>query len=108
MELEPFGQNAFLLRGWPAVLAERQAKLGFLEPLKEVAETWRAGNRALLELWRRVASAAAIRAGEELSPTEQEALIAAWKETREPARCPHGRPVAVKITFEELAKKLGR
>lgn len=108
VELEPFGQNAFLLRGWPAVLAERQAKLGFLEPLKEVAETWRAGNRAFLELWRRVACAAAIRAGEELSPTEQEALITAWKETREPARCPHGRPVAVKITFEELAKKLGR
>lgn len=108
VELEPFGQNAFLLRGWPAVLAERQAKLGFLEPLKEVTETWRAGNRALLELWRRVACAAAIRAGEELSPTEQEALIMAWKETREPARCPHGRPVAVKITFEELAKKLGR
>jgi len=108
VELEPFGQRAFLLRGWPAVLAERQARLGFLEPLLAVAESWRAGNRELLELWREVACSAAIRAGEELSQSEQEALISAWKATKEPARCPHGRPIAVKLTFEEIAKKLGR
>lgn len=108
VELEPFGGNAFLVRGWPLVLAERQAKLGFSEPLRAVATLWRAGNRELLELWREVACAAAIRAGEELSPAEQEALIAAWKGTREPARCPHGRPVAVRLTFPEIREKLGR
>ncbi|MCX7844620.1 MAG: DNA mismatch repair endonuclease MutL [Candidatus Bipolaricaulota bacterium] len=108
VELEPFGGNAFLVRGWPAALAERQAKLGFLEPLRAVATLWRAGNRELLELWREVACAAAVRAGEELSPAEQEALIAAWKSTKEPARCPHGRPVAVRLTFAEIREKLGR
>jgi DNA mismatch repair protein MutL len=106
--LEPFGPNVFLVRGWPAPLAERQARWGFLEPLREAAEQWGTGNRALLELWRRIACAAAIRAGEELSPAEQESLISAWKNTKEPARCPHGRPVAVKLTFEEIARKLGR
>jgi DNA mismatch repair protein MutL len=108
VELEPFGSRAFLVRGWPAALAERQARLGFLEPLLAVAESWRTGNRELLGLWREVACSAAIRAGEELSPSEQEALISAWKATKEPARCPHGRPIAVKLTFEEIAKKLGR
>lgn len=108
VELEPFGRNAFLVRGWPLALAERQARLGFSEPLRAVATLWRAGNRELLELWREVACAAAIRAGEELSPAEQEALIAAWKETKEPARCPHGRPIAVKLTFPEIREKLGR
>jgi DNA mismatch repair protein MutL len=108
VELEPFGANAFLVRGWPLALAERQARLGFEEPLKAVAEVWRAGNRELLELWREVACAAAIRAGEELSPAEQEALVAAWKSTKEPARCPHGRPIALKLTFPEIREKLGR
>ncbi len=108
VELEPFGGNAFLVRGWPLSLAERQAKLGFVEPLRAVASLWRAGNRELLELWREVACAAAIRAGEELSSTEQEALILAWKQTKEPARCPHGRPIAVKLTFPEIREKLGR
>lgn len=108
VELEPFGPRAFLVRGWPAALAERQARLGFLEPLLAVAESWRTGNRELLGLWREMACSAAIRAGEELSPSEQEALISAWKATKEPARCPHGRPIAVKLTFEEIAKKLGR
>lgn len=108
VELEPFGRRAFLVRGWPAALAERQARLGFLAPLLAVAESWRAGNRELLGLWREVACSAAIRAGEELTPSEQEALISAWKATKEPARCPHGRPISVKLTFEEIAKKLGR
>jgi len=108
VELEPFGRRAFLVRGWPAALAERQARLGFLDPLLSVAESWRTGNRELLDLWREVACSAAIRAGEELSPSEQEALISAWKATKEPARCPHGRPIAVRLTFEEIAKKLGR
>lgn len=108
VEIEPFGTNAFLVRGWPSALAERQAKLGFVEPLRAVATLWRAGNRELLELWREVACSAAIRAGEELSLAEQEALIAAWKSTKEPARCPHGRPIAVKLTFPEILEKLGR
>ncbi|MGQ9700141.1 MAG: DNA mismatch repair endonuclease MutL [Candidatus Bipolaricaulaceae bacterium] len=108
MELEPFGGNVFLVRGWPSALAERQAKFGFAEPLRAAASLWRAGNRELVELWREVACAAAIRAGEELSPAEQEALILAWKSTKEPARCPHGRPIAVKLTFPEIQEKLGR
>ncbi len=108
VELEPFGGNAFLVRGWPLVLAERQAKLGFEGPLRAVATLWREGQRELLQLRREVACAAAVRAGEELSPEEQEALIAAWKDTKEPARCPHGRPIAVKLTFPEIREKLGR
>lgn len=108
VELEPFGGNVFLVRGWPLVLAERQARLGFEGPLRAVATLWREGNRELLELWREVACAAAVRAGEELSLEEQEALIAAWKSTKEPARCPHGRPIAVKLTFPEIREKLGR
>ncbi len=106
--LEPFGERAFLLRGWPAPLADRQARLGFMEPVAAVADRLLEGEQPLIELWREVACAAAITAGEVLSPAEQEALIAEWKGTQEPARCPHGRPVALRLSWDHLAHELGR
>ncbi len=107
--LEPFGERGFLLRGWPAPLVDWQAKKGFREPLEAAAErALRGGEVPLEELWREIACAGAIKAGEALDPAEQEALIAEWKNTKEPARCPHGRPIALRIPWEELARRFGR
>ncbi len=107
--LEPFGERGFLLRGWPAPLAEGRARGDFRVSLEAAAvRALQGGEIPLLELWRELACAGAIKAGEALSPSEQEALIAAWKATREPARCPHGRPVVLRVTWEELARRLGR
>ncbi|MBC7221087.1 DNA mismatch repair endonuclease MutL [Candidatus Bipolaricaulota bacterium] len=108
IHLERFGERAFLLRGWPAPLADRQSRLGFQEPIGTVANQLLEGEAPLAELWREVACAAAIRAGEALSPEEQEALIAEWKATKEPSRCPHGRPVAHRIPWGDLAHRVGR
>ncbi|HIE47556.1 TPA: hypothetical protein EYP84_01525 [Candidatus Bipolaricaulota bacterium] len=106
--LEPFGDRSFLLRGWPAPLADRQARLGFAGPILALADLLLSGEAPLVELWREIACAAAIKAGTRLSREEQEALIEQWKGTREPARCPHGRPIAIQIPWEELAKRLRR
>jgi len=108
VHLAPFGERVFLLRGWPAPLVERQSRLGFQEPLDAVAERLVEGELPVVELWREVACAAAIRAGEPLTPEEQDALIRDWKGADEPARCPHGRPVAVRLSWDDLARKLGR
>jgi len=109
IHLEPFGERGFLLRGWPAPLVDWQARKGFREPLEAAAErVLRGGEVPLEELWREIACAGAVKAGEPLDPAEQEALIAEWKNTREPARCPHGRPVALRIPWEELARRFGR
>ncbi len=107
--LEPFGMGALRLRAWPAALAERQAQLGFREPLLAAAELYRShGERPLRELWRRVACGAAVKAGEALTVGEQHALVRRWKAAREPARCPHGRPVAVRLTWGDLDRGVGR
>ncbi len=107
--VEPFGGNSFRLRGWPAPLADRQAAVGFREPLLAATELYlSSAEPPLQELWRQVACGAAVKAGEELSPAEQEALVREWKACREPARCPHGRPVALFIPREELDRRVGR
>ncbi len=108
VHLEPFGETSFLLRGWPAPLADRQSRLGFQDPLDAVAERLLEGEAPVVELWREVACAAAIRAGEPLGPQERDALIRDWKATEEPGRCPHGRPVVVRLSWDDLAHKLGR
>jgi len=106
--LEPFGGHSFLLRGWPAPLADRQARLGFSGPVLALADLLLSGEPPLHELWREMACAAAIKAGEALSLKEQEELVAQWKRTRESARCPHGRPIALRLTWDDLAHQLGR
>ncbi len=106
--LEPFGRASFRLTGWPAPLSDRQAKLGYQGPVLALADELLDGEPPNEELWRRVACAAALKAGERLTDRELLALIDAWKACREPARCPHGRPVVVPLNWSELERRLGR
>jgi len=106
--LEPFGRGSFRLSGWPAPLSDRQAKLGYEAPVLAVADVLLDGEPPNEELWRRVACAAALKTGERLADRELLALIDEWKTCREPARCPHGRPVVVPLSWSELERKLGR
>ncbi len=106
--LEPFGRGSFRLSGWPAPLSDRQAKLGYEAPVLALADVLLDGEPPNEELWRRVACAAALKAGERLADRELLALIDEWKACREPGRCPHGRPVVVPLSWGELERKLGR
>ncbi|MEK7670384.1 MAG: DNA mismatch repair protein MutL, partial [Bacteroidota bacterium] len=51
---------------------------------------------------------AAIKAGDRLNPAEMVSLIDHLFATQMPYVCPHGRPVVVKISIEELDKRFGR
>ncbi|MHC5035447.1 MAG: DNA mismatch repair endonuclease MutL, partial [Planctomycetota bacterium] len=55
-----------------------------------------------------VACRGAIKAGQRLSPVEMQALIDRLFATENPYTCPHGRPIVIKLTIEELARKFGR
>jgi len=50
----------------------------------------------------------AIKSGEKLSQQEMIALIDQLFETQTPYFCPHGRPVIINISLEELDKRFGR
>jgi DNA mismatch repair protein MutL len=50
----------------------------------------------------------AIKAGERLTPEEMLALIERLFETKTPYFCPHGRPVIINISLEELDRRFGR
>ena len=51
---------------------------------------------------------AAIKAGDKLSPPEMQILIDKLFATTNPYVCPHGRPIVIKLSLEELDLRFGR
>ncbi len=60
------------------------------------------------ELIKLFACKGAVKAGQRLSAEEMASLINRLFACREPYFCPHGRPVIIKITLEDLERRFGR
>lgn len=108
-DLEPFGQNAFLLRSVPAILSEHEPRRA-LEDVLESLESERhsvaqAQEEALIRV---VCKRAAIKAGQALSMAEMQEMIRQLEACRSPRTCPHGRPTMIHISAEQLARGFGR
>lgn len=55
-----------------------------------------------------VACRSAIKAGQKLSPPEMQSLIDRLFACENPYICPHGRPIVIRFTLDELATRFGR
>lgn len=55
-----------------------------------------------------VACRSAIKAGQKLSPAEMQNLIDRLFACKNPYICPHGRPIVIRFTLDELAARFGR
>jgi DNA mismatch repair protein MutL len=108
-ELEPFGRDAFLIRAVPAFVRPG----GEATLLREVVDTLTDAPEEKLELRRdRVAATAAcksaIKKGERLAPEEMQRLLEDLARAPRPFTCPHGCPIAVEISFQELLRRFKR
>ena len=69
-------------------------------------------ERATEELSEELAAAlscrGAIKVNHRLSRQEQQALLADLVATDNPYRCPHGRPIILRLSQEEMERRLGR
>jgi DNA mismatch repair protein MutL len=61
-----------------------------------------------LEVAKIVACKSAVKAGQKLSLIEMQTLIDRLFACENPYTCPHGRPIVLKFSLDELAKKFGR
>jgi DNA mismatch repair protein MutL len=108
--VEPFGGNAVLLSGYPALLA----RIHPIEALREAADHLvRSGKapdpRVTLEgLLSMMACKAAIKAGDPLTPEEMESLIAQRHLCDDAHHCPHGRPTSLRFSRDELDRRFKR
>ncbi len=60
------------------------------------------------EIAKLIACKGAIKAGQRLKVEEMRSLINRLFACKEPYFCPHGRPVIIKITFDDLERRFGR
>lgn len=116
---EPFGPRAIAVSAVPACLKSAQAP-GFvreiLEALAAVTDERASGRKlpsreTLREKAAYVCSCkGAIKAGERLTPEQMSALLHEYHVHvgMRGYTCPHGRPLAVELTWDELERRVGR
>ncbi|WP_022853711.1 DNA mismatch repair endonuclease MutL [Thermodesulfatator atlanticus] len=102
-EIDFFGEDKLILRAYPALLGKEAKEIleAFLEEENFFPENM------LEEIISRLSCKAAKKAGEKISSQEIKSL---FKEVRQMnlTHCPHGRPFYLKISPEDVRKKLGR
>ncbi|WP_187820925.1 DNA mismatch repair endonuclease MutL [Pasteuria penetrans] len=109
IEVDFFGESTFLIRSYPAVWSVQEATAILPDWLTEVARLGKSKpTRWLAELASRWSCRASIKAQHRLSTAEMESLLQQWMNCQQPATCPHGRPVVVRMASDELAQLFRR
>jgi DNA mismatch repair protein MutL len=110
-EVEPFGTGGlFALRASPVDLRDEEVVPTLLDLLDDLAETdaSRAVGERVDAMLATVACHSVVRAGDPLSDAEASALLEAMDGVDYRAHCPHGRPVLLRISVAEIARRFGR
>ncbi|MBW4440098.1 MAG: DNA mismatch repair endonuclease MutL [Plectolyngbya sp. WJT66-NPBG17] len=96
IEVDPFGEQLWVVRSAPELLAQRE------DCAEALIELSLGGD--LLAAQVAVACRSAIRNGVALSIDEMQSLIDRWQKTRNPRTCPHGRPIYLSLEESSLAR----
>ncbi|HJL74792.1 MAG TPA: DNA mismatch repair protein MutL, partial [Candidatus Marinimicrobia bacterium] len=103
-----FGKNTVLIEAIPSEMGWGNEKTvlreiidSFLENKKKYS-SWQEGLAASY------ACHAAVKAGDSLTIQEMQALVNRLFSTEHPYYCPHGRPIIVQLSLEELDKRFER
>ena len=104
IEISEFGRNAFKVSSIPTFLVDMNLKSFFDDILSDINElkTFTI-NDLLIEKLAQKACKSAIKSGDKLTDSEITILLDKLKENIG-LKCPHGRPVAIKITRTEIDK----
>ena len=110
IELVPFGPKTMAIQAFPTLLAKAEP-CDFVQDLIDLLEHRDAGadaERLLDEILNMAACKAAIKAGQKLTDSEIEQLLADKENAESPSRCPHGRPTTIKFSISDLEKQFKR
>ena len=106
--IEPFGSNSVKINGIPNLEYKTDTKQIFMDVLDEMITGQRSNLKDVEERFiATVACKAAVKANMDLKEQEVKDLITGLLSLQNPYTCPHGRPTTIKISKEEIIKKLG-
>ena len=107
--IEPFGGAEVRLCAVPSNMFEVDPKELFMSTLSGLSETeGKALDETVLIRVATMSCKAAIKGNTIISETEARALIDELLLLDNPYHCPHGRPVMIKLSKEELDKRFNR
>jgi DNA mismatch repair protein MutL len=105
IEFKEFSSNTVVIDSLPADFrVNREEIRGLFAELVELGDLLDEKGKVA----RVLACRGAIKAGQTLSTPEMQALIDRLFATDNPYTCPHGRPIVIRWTLEELAHRFGR
>ncbi len=108
-ELEEFGEHSYVIRGVPVDLYGCSYQELFSEVLDELAQGPVQGNfEVVKDKLASMACKSAVKGNMSMSRPELEALIDELLSLDNPYFCPHGRPVIISMTKQEIEKKFKR
>lgn len=106
--IKGFGGNTVVIEGVPSGM--KIAKPETI--LNEIIDEFKENKSTSLDIRDNVAKSysckMAIKKGESLSLQEMNSLIDQLFATQSPYFCPHGRPIVINLSIEELDKRFGR
>ncbi len=110
LKVEPYGESTFLLREIPVELIKMDVESFLVDVAEELAELGivRDKENVRHKIIASMACHAAVRANQDLSIEEVDALLNDYFSRNTPPTCPHGRPVIIKYPLPELEKLFRR
>jgi len=109
-DLEPFGGESYVVRAVPAAIRQKDPIKVLHDLVDELVES--SVTRRLVptreQIWITSSCKMAVKAGDPLSHAEMEKLIVDLAETENPYMCPHGRPITLTLTTDELLRRFKR
>ncbi len=107
-EVEDFGTSSVIVTAVPAVLKDCDIKSIIAEIAESLQNTGTVSVERLDDIYHIVACRSAVKAGNLSSQRDLEALAARILSSEDIMYCPHGRPVAMRLTRHEIEKQFGR
>lgn len=109
-DIEPFGGESFVVRAVPAAIRAKDPLKILRDMVDELVDSSVA--RKLVpsreHIWITSACHMAVKSGDPLSHAEMEKLIVDLASTENPYMCPHGRPITITLSTEDLMRKFKR
>lgn len=108
-DIEFFGENTIKINGIPDLDYKVNSKNIFYDILDEMITSERSSIKDVEERFiATVACKAAVKANMDLTKQEVDSLIQNLLKLKNPFTCPHGRPTTIKMTKDEIIKKLDK
>lgn len=107
-QVEEFGHNTIILREVPMTFGIPSAKEFFIEILENIHGNIEKNYDRKLDRIIEMACKKAIKAHDKLENIEIKSLLSQLRELNNPFTCPHGRPIIIDISKQEIEKKFMR